>query len=81
LGDTTSLIDLELEGVLFEIDADPQMVTTKPFADISKYSHFTNESEVLFMIGSIFRLKRIYLNDDLVWIIEMSLCSDDEYDL
>ncbi len=81
LGDTTSLIDLKLEGVLFEIDADPQMVTTKPFADISKYSHFTNETEVLFMIGSIFRLKNIYLNDEHVWIIEMSLCSDDEYDL
>jgi len=81
LGDTTSLIDLKLEGVLFEIDADPQMVTTKPFADISKYSHFTNESEVLFMIGSIFRLESINCNDDHVWIIQMSLCSDDEYDL
>jgi tetratricopeptide (TPR) repeat protein len=81
LGDTTSLIDLELERVLFEIDADPQMVTTKPFADISKYSHFIDESEVLFMIGSIFRLKSINCNDDHVWIIEMSLCSDDEYDL
>jgi tetratricopeptide (TPR) repeat protein len=81
LGDPTSLIDSNLEGVLFEIDADPQKVTTKPFADISQYSHFTNESEVLFMIGSIFRLKNIYLNEDLVWIIEMSLCSDDEHDL
>ncbi|CAF0790317.1 unnamed protein product [Adineta steineri] len=81
LGDTTSLIDLKLEGVLFEIDADPQMVTTKPFADISKYSHFINETEVLFMIGSIFRLKSINYSDDHVWIIEMSLCSDNEYDL
>ena len=62
LGDTTSLIDLE--RVLFEIDADPKMVTTKPFADISKYSDFTDESEVLFMIGSIFRLKSINCNDD-----------------
>jgi hypothetical protein len=58
------------------------MVTTKPFTDINKYSHFTNESEVLFMIGSIFRLKSInYCNDDHILIIEMSLCSDDEYDL
>ncbi len=66
---------------MFEIDADSQMVTTKPFADISKYSHFTNETEVLFMIGSIFRFKSINCNDDHVWIIGMSLCSDDEYDL
>ncbi len=78
LGDTTSLIDLKLVGVLFEIDADPQMVNTKPFADISKYSQFTDESEVLFMIGSIFRLDSINCNDDHVWIIKMSLCSDEE---
>ncbi|CAF1424083.1 unnamed protein product [Rotaria sordida] len=81
LGDTTSLIGLKLVGILFEIDADPQMVTTKPFADISKYSHFTNESEVLFMIGSLFHLNSIICNDDHVWIIKMSLCSDDENDL
>jgi tetratricopeptide (TPR) repeat protein len=82
LGDTSSRIDLKLVGVLFEIDANPEMVNTKPFADISEYSHFTNESEVLFMIGSIFRLKNIYYNDtDNVWIIETNLCSDNEFDL
>ncbi|CAF0962540.1 unnamed protein product [Adineta steineri] len=72
---------MSLEGVLFEIDADPQMVTTKPFADISKYSNFTDEKEVLFMIGSIFRLKNIYCDTNNIWIIEMCLCSDDEYNL
>ncbi|CAF2895311.1 unnamed protein product [Rotaria sp. Silwood2] len=81
LGNTNSLINLELKGVLFEIDVDPQMVTIKPFADISKDSHFINELEVLFMIGSIFRLQSINCSDDHVWIIEMSLCSDDENDL
>ena len=78
LGDRTSWTNLKLESVLFEIDADPQMVTTKPFADISKYSHFNNEMEVLFMIGSIFRLKSIHQNEDQIWIIEMSLCGDDD---
>ncbi|UJR38745.1 hypothetical protein I4U23_031410 [Adineta vaga] len=81
LDDTASLIDLKLVGVLFEIDADPRLVKTKPFADISKYSHFDNESEVLFMIGTIFRLNDINCNDDHVWIIKMSLCSDDEHAL
>ncbi len=81
LGDANSLIDLELERVLFEIDADPQKVTTKPFADISKQSCFTNESEVLFMLGSIFRLESINCNDDQIWIIQMSCCSEDEHDL
>ncbi|CAF4940366.1 unnamed protein product, partial [Rotaria socialis] len=43
-----------LEPVLFEIDANPTLVTSKPFADVSSYSEFTGESEVLFMLGSIF---------------------------
>jgi len=71
----------DLEGVLFEIDADPQMVTTKPFADVSAYSDFPDESEVLFMLGSIFRLNSINRGDNQVWIIRMTLCSDDENDL
>jgi len=79
LGDTTSSIDLE--RVLFEIDADPKVVTTKPFADISEHSEFADESEVLFMLGSIFRLENINHNDDQIWIIRMTLCSDDEHDL
>ncbi|CAF1181927.1 unnamed protein product [Adineta steineri] len=79
LGDITTQIDLE--RVLFEIDADPKMVDTKPFADISKYSYFPDESEILFMIGSIFRLNSINRNDDQIWIIKMTLCNNDEHDL
>ncbi|CAF0776970.1 unnamed protein product [Adineta steineri] len=79
LGDVTTPIDLE--RVLFEIDADPNIVTTKPFADIREHSYFPNESEVLFMIGSIFRLNNINRNDDQIWIIKMTLCNDDEHDL
>ncbi|CAF1396320.1 unnamed protein product [Adineta steineri] len=80
LGDITTKIDSE--RVLFEIDADPKMVTTKPFADISKHSYFSDESEVLFMIGSIFRINNIYRDDkDQIWIIKMTLCNDDEHGL
>ncbi|CAF1381323.1 unnamed protein product [Adineta steineri] len=79
LGDITTQIDSE--RVLFEIDADSKMVTTKPFADISQHSHFPEDSEVLFMIGSIFRLNNINRNDDQIWIIKMTLCNDDEHDL
>ena len=57
-----------LERVLFEIHADPYSGTMKPFANISKYSYFTTESEVLFMVGSIFRLQSINRDDDnQVW--------------
>ncbi|CAF4207884.1 unnamed protein product, partial [Adineta steineri] len=46
-----------------------------------KHSYFPGESEVLFMIGSIFRLNNINRNDDQIWIIKMTLCNDDEHDL
>jgi len=70
-----------LQRVLFEIDADPRIVSAKPFADITSHSDFPIETEVLFMLGSIFRLNNITLEDDQLWIIKMTLCSDDEHDL
>ncbi|CAF1452508.1 unnamed protein product [Rotaria sordida] len=71
-----------LERVLFEINADPKMATTKPFADISSFSAYPGESEVLFMIGSIFRLNSIdQSSDDNIWIIQMTLCNENESNL
>ena len=70
-----------LERVVFQIKADPRMATTKPFADISKHSDYPDESEVLFMIGSIFRLESIKQNESHVWIIRMSLSSEEEHGL
>ncbi|CAM4838818.1 unnamed protein product [Rotaria magnacalcarata] len=71
-----------LEPVLFEIDANPTLVTSKPFADVSLFSKFTRESEVLFMLGSIFHLKSVRSSSDgQVWIVRMTLCSDDQHDL
>ncbi|CAF1417932.1 unnamed protein product [Rotaria sp. Silwood1] len=71
-----------LEAVLFEINANPKMAITKPFADISEYSEYGGESEVLFMLGSIFRLDSVNCNkSDQVWIIEMTLCNEEEHRL
>ena len=71
-----------LKPVLFEIDADPTMASEKPFADISELSEFGGESEILFMLGSIFRLNNVgYDRDDQVWIIRMTLYSESEHDL
>ncbi|CAF4042467.1 unnamed protein product, partial [Adineta steineri] len=78
-GGTTQ--DNNLERVLFEIDADPKVVTAKPFADISRLSHFAVESEVLFMLGSIFRIESINCTGNQLWIIHMSLCHEDDHDL
>ena len=79
MGDRSQGIDLE--RVLFEIDANPTAAAVKPFADISPYSCFKSELEVLFMLGSTFRLEDVTRGDDQVWTVKMTLCSDDEHHL
>ncbi|UJR07965.1 hypothetical protein I4U23_012244 [Adineta vaga] len=71
----------DLERVLFVIDADPRVQTTKPFAEISKYSYYSRELEVLFMIGSNFRIKSIQKEEDQIWRIHMIWCDENEHDL
>ena len=71
----------QYERVLFDIEADPQLVNEKPFADISSHSYFPDESEVIFMLGSIFQLFKVDLTDDGVWIIHMTLSSGNDHDL
>ncbi|CAF1224345.1 unnamed protein product [Adineta ricciae] len=80
LGDTRLPIDSE--RVLFEIVADFRKVNTKPFANITMFSQFAQEEEVLFMLGSIFRIKKVIEPaEDKVWVIQLELCSDEENDL
>ena len=75
-------ITIDLHRVLFDIDADPSDVKSKPFADISSFSQFGNEREILFMIGSVFRLIEIHRdNDQQIWIIKIKLCGDDQHDM
>ena len=77
-----SKITSDLCRVLFVIDADPQVVKSKPFADISSLSYFSKECEVLFMMGSIFRLIKIEeIKNEKIITIYMELCGDDEHDL
>ena len=79
---TVSASSETLERVLFDIVADSKAAATKPFADISMLSQYSAESEVLFMIGSIFRLNSIKRNSDSqLWIIRMTLCSENDSDL
>lgn len=79
--DTTSCLN-DLVPVLFEIDADPNMAMTKPFANIHSFSAYPNESEVLFMIGSIFRLKHVEQNRKTnICTVQMTLCSENDLEL
>ncbi|CAF2868946.1 unnamed protein product [Rotaria sp. Silwood2] len=71
-----------LKPVLFEIDANPSVVTIKPFADLSPYSAYPGESEILFMLGAIFHLDSIYRSSDSqLSIIRMTLCGDEVHAL
>jgi hypothetical protein len=71
----------DLQKVMFEIDADPQVVTSKPFAGIKEHSYVKREAEVLFMLGSIFRIESIHRDDKNVCIIRMTLCNEDAHEL
>ncbi|CAF2642409.1 unnamed protein product [Rotaria sp. Silwood2] len=77
-----SMISNDLHRILFDIKADPRIAKSKPFADISSLSYFSQESEILFMIGCIFRLTSIYWDDnEQIWIIQMLLAEDDDNNL
>ncbi|CAF0741266.1 unnamed protein product [Adineta ricciae] len=70
-----------LERVMFEIEADPMRDGIKVFADIRKYSVYAKEAEVLFMIGSVFRVKSVIRNhEDNKWLIKLNLSNEEEYD-
>ncbi|CAF2629125.1 unnamed protein product [Rotaria sp. Silwood2] len=70
-----------LRRILFRIEIDPRL-PTKPFADIEGISFYPNEREILFMLGSIFRINKIHDDDkDELSIINMSLCSEDDFEL
>ncbi len=71
----------DVERVFFEIDADPQLDNIKPFSDITSYSSYPEEKEVLFMIGSIFRLVNIDRDRDGILIVRMKLCSNNDNQL
>jgi tetratricopeptide (TPR) repeat protein len=65
----------DLEKVLFEIVADPH----RPFCNITSFSYFSGEEQILFTLGAIFRLVSIYQQDDgkdRIWIIRMKLSSN-----
>jgi tetratricopeptide (TPR) repeat protein len=67
-----------IERVFFQIDADPRLDKMKAFSKITSLSYFPEEEEVLFMIGSIFRLDNIQYDNEGIWNIRMVLCSDND---
>ncbi|CAF3999473.1 unnamed protein product [Adineta steineri] len=65
-----------IESVLFEIEC-PVKLSKQPFVNIQKYSHLKTENEVLFTIGTIFRIKSVELFTDDIWFVKLILCEDE----
>ncbi|UJR11897.1 hypothetical protein I4U23_016075 [Adineta vaga] len=70
-----------MRPIVFEIKIDPRL-RTKAFASISKKSAFQSEREVLIMLGALFFIKKVTEDSkDKLWVVRVSLASDDDYHL
>ncbi|CAF1156105.1 unnamed protein product, partial [Didymodactylos carnosus] len=67
----------DLQRVLFEISVDTRIKSRKPFANIQSLSFYDEEEEILFSIGSVFRIQQIHFDNEYqVSIIALTFCSD-----
>lgn len=57
------------------------LLQSKPFADITRLSDFSQEREILFSIGSVFRIEHIQQHGNQIQIIQMTLCGENHPDL
>jgi tetratricopeptide (TPR) repeat protein len=66
----------DIVRVLFEIDADSSMENSKSFAIITQLTYSSGDQQVLFMLGSIFKLIDVYHDKkNGLWIIKIVLAS------
>jgi len=73
--------DDNLQGILFEIHADPSHNQSKPFANITSISSFPDEQEVLIMLGSIFRIDAVDCFNQTIKRIRMTLWNRNDQNL
>jgi tetratricopeptide (TPR) repeat protein len=63
-----------IESVIFQIEIDLE-VQRRPFGRIEQFSINRDENEILFAMGSVFRIEDIQLYTDHIWLIELTLTS------
>ncbi|CAF3487046.1 unnamed protein product [Rotaria socialis] len=71
----------EMEKVFFVIEASSNLCNVRPFNNIEPHSYFPKTNQILFMVGSIFRIDRIEYPQDKILNIRISLCSINDQDL
>ncbi|CAF4008503.1 unnamed protein product [Rotaria sp. Silwood1] len=69
-----------IESVVFEIEVDVKKAI-KPFANIEQVSIMTDEGEILFSIGTIFKIESVEEVLDNVWFVKLTLSKDEDKEL
>lgn len=64
-----------IESVVFEIDIDKNL-EARPYADISHISYM-KENEVLFSIGTVFKIADVYEITPDIWFVKLSMCTNE----
>jgi tetratricopeptide (TPR) repeat protein len=62
-------------SVIFEITVDLK-VPCRPFANIAQLSSIKDENEILFSIGTIFRIESVDLEIDTIWLVKLTWTND-----
>ncbi|CAF1458504.1 unnamed protein product, partial [Adineta steineri] len=72
----------DMVGILFEMIINPN-ISTSPFAFIKDMSFFTEETEILFSLHTVFRIIDIQKldNDHLLYHVKLKLTSDNDQQL
>lgn len=66
-------------SVILEININRSIQSTKPYANISPMSYFQDEDEILFMLGSVFRIVDVnYAEDNKTRQIVLDICSEND---
>lgn len=68
----------EYKRILFIIEANPEIENVKPFAKIGSIGYNNDPNDVLFMIGSLFRITEIQDEKDGIINVKMTLCTNDD---
>ena len=68
------------ESALFELNIEETTINEK-YADISKDSQFPEEQEVLFSVGSVWKIISVDNIDKSYWEVKLSACKDAGQDL
>ncbi|UJR24678.1 hypothetical protein I4U23_006051 [Adineta vaga] len=71
----------QLTSILLEIHVNIKS-ESRPLADIKHLSAFSEEEEILFMFGCIFRLDDVWYDEECqLWKLRLTLCGDADLDM